>query len=124
MRNESREYSDTDVFISSKNEVSWFSGDNEKYFDLEDSDNIYDILVGCNMFKSKNDARKNWSGIKELTTTLTILHCVGSRRQVIMIHKPNSNLKPGLIEYNKNKLMVSKKVFISKDEWTKILGEC
>lgn len=81
------------VRVLTENEVQLHCGNLEYKFSLDESDDVFEILVGVGIFKSKGDAKKNWKGIKKLTTSLTIINDIGAKRQHLVIYKPHSGLR-------------------------------
>jgi len=49
---------------------------------------IYDILVESGAFESKGQARKNWTGIKEIPTGYTEIGPIGKQKLLLFIWNP------------------------------------
>lgn len=58
------------------------------YNDEEKPPTIYDILVDAGCFESKGQARKNWTGVKELPTGYNEIGPIGKQKLMLFIWNP------------------------------------
>ena len=54
-----------------------------------DKADIFDILVASGAFESKGQARKNWTGIKELSTGYSEVGPIGKSKLMLFIWNPS-----------------------------------
>lgn len=53
---------------------------------------IYDILVVAGCFESKSQARKNWTGVKEIPTGYNEIGPIGKQKLMLFIWNPTEEV--------------------------------